>query len=1589
MNMHNTNKQLGDLNLADMDIDALASLLQAADRKESESLPGQVETKVIVPQLTAAVTNEPVLSLAQERLWFMDRLAPGSPFYNIPFALRIDGPLDMAALGQAWREVILRHEQLRACFPAGENGQPTVAFLAPERLNLPVREQTGEKREEELRLALEREAATSLDVARGPLIRACVYRHGATHHTLVFTVHHIIFDGWSLPVFLNDLLAAYAAGRQGRAPEFSPLKTSYFQFAAWHRQLVASLADEESVWWREHLANLPDLEPPTDFPRPAVQSFAGGGSSLHIDLTARLGIEALAAEAGATPFAAWLTVFCLAVSRICAQDDFAVGSSYAARIHPATENLVGFFVENLCIRTALAAETSLVENISRMQAAVLEAIKHGCLPFQHLAGALGRPRDLSRNLIYQTAFTYQNMPAATEGEVEGLVFSPLAVPVKATHMDLEILAWPSANGLDCQILYATDIFQPESIREFAGLFGELVQAAARPESAAQPAGRLGLNVQPSLLRGAPRSHATLQPWQRFAELCEKNPEATALLAAGPDGLEAEPITRNKLCGQAEAIARRLRERGLGRGSLVLLSLEPGPVMLAAMLAVWRMGWAWITVSTKYPAALMRWIRADSGAALVLTEPGLWKGDEADASVIVLPDDSRALAMEEFFGGGEPQALLGTETACILYTSGSTGRPKGVPISHAALSNRLGWMWERYPWQPEEVGCQKTSPVFVDFLWETFGALLGGIPLLCLSSETVTDIPRLVDLLERHKVTRLVLVPSLLTEMHRLPGGLTGRLPALRFLTSSGEALTPGLAVETFKTLPSVTLLNLYGSTELTADATWHELRRAEGGPVPVGKPIHNTAAAILDDRGSLLPRGAVGKLYVAGSCLASGYHGAAAAFSEAWLGPGLPPGFMPEAWDELVRLSGRARWFSTGDLARCDVSGRIYHCGRADRQIKIRGVRIEPEEIQAVLEGHPLVREARVFGLRVRDEESQQAAETDKKLVAYLIAADQEPAMKNDTALSVEQWERLYDSMYATVRGQGDILDNFLIWESSYTGGPIPPKEMREWLNSVLAELRALTPKRILEVGCGQGFILMNLAQSCEVYAGIDVSEEALACLGDLTASPEIKIKARLYLEKADAVNLPTLDRLGGERFDLAVFNSVVQYFPDADYCRRAVAAALDLVETGGRIYLGDLRNHGTLDLFHMAVQSHRGEPDASALSVLDLVNAKKRLEGELLLAPAFWINLAGELPRIAHVEIKPKRGFSDNELTEFRYEVLLHCDRHPYSDFAGEVRAWSGLSGPDELDPALAALVQKPERDALAVATIPYSRLVPYRIMSALAEESCLSETPLTLERLRREMERGLASATPADCGLNPEEIYALAEGHGLRAHITLDVNDSAFLNVIFHHPGSRPLTGVRWPARDGGGLGLQALANTPARARDEAARRAVLRDYMNQKLPPAMVPDIMVTMPDWPRTPSGKIDWKRLPNPSLRVFAGGGEIQRPASRREISLADIWKLVIGIDELSVHDNFFEIGGTSLLLTQVHQMLQEASGRTFPLAVLFQYPTIHGLAAWLEKEPSSPLKQPERTSSRLEHINRQRTARARHLFPGPEEGTVK
>ncbi|WP_370963602.1 amino acid adenylation domain-containing protein [Amycolatopsis sp. cg9] len=900
--------------------------------------------------ITRRPDGDPVpLSYQQERVWFMEQFAPGTTSYNIPVPIRLTGRLDVGVLQAALDALPVRHEALRMRFPAGDDGQPSVKLEPVVTVPLSVVD-TGS--EEAARAAVDAAAAEPFDLAEGPLLRATLARVSAEEHLLAVCTHHIVGDGWSVDLLLRDL----AAGYHGTAAALPALSIGYGDFAHWQRRtLTGAELDRQLDHWQETLRGVEPLELPTDRPRPATQAFDGAIHEFFVEQDLVRALGEVGREHGVTLFMTLLAAYQVLLARYSGQEDFAVGSSSAGRGLPELEGVVGMFINMLPLRAQLDGDPGFTELLARTRRHVLDAFDHADVPFERLVNALGVPRDVSRSPVFQAMFVLQNyemgrLGAAGESEVD---FRWLPMDLPATRFDFEFHAIEVESGLIGKFVHNTALFGGETVAGMAErlvtLLRSIVADPARPVSELDI-----LGAQRDLVVNRWNDTAGEIPPGTLHSLVEaqvaRTPEAPALTFRG------QSLSYRDLDERANGLAHRLRELGVGPGTLVGVFANRSFELVIALLGVLKAGGAYVPLDPEYPADRLAFMLEDAAAPVVLTQAALRDSLPPGAATVVVLDGVTGPVTP-------PEPLAGADDpAYVIYTSGSTGRPKGVPNGHRGIVNRLDWMQRAYGLDGSDAVLQKTPASFDVSVWEFFWPLMTGARLVLAEPGGHKDAAYLRELLDAENVTTAHFVPSMLTLFLAEPG--IEAVTALRRVVCSGEELPLDTAREFVRRLPHCELHNLYGPTEAAIDVTaWHCTPEAlaEVAAVPIGAPIRNLRIYVLDRGGNPCPVGVPGELHIAGVGLALGYHNRPELTAERFVTDPFHGG----------------RMYRTGDLAHWRADGTIAFLGRLDHQVKLRGLRIELGEIEARLREQPGVADAVVL---VRED-----TPGDKRLVGYVV----------------------------------------------------------------------------------------------------------------------------------------------------------------------------------------------------------------------------------------------------------------------------------------------------------------------------------------------------------------------------------------------------------------------------------------------------------------------------------------------------------------------------------------------------------------------------------------------------------------------------
>jgi amino acid adenylation domain-containing protein len=909
------------------------------------------------------------LSFAQERLWFLHQMQPSSPGYNLPIALRLHGALDVAALGRSFDALIARHATLRTTFhevggKPVQQIQPALSFALTE---IDLRSLPPAVREQQLALQTRAQFEQPFDLERGPLLRAALFALADEQHLLLITLHHIITDGWSNGILVDELGRLYAAQIDPSVAPLPELPYQYADLAAYERaRFAAGLLDNDLAYWKQQLSGpLPVLNLPLDHPRPAVQTTAG--ATHHVTLPAAIlpELQQLCQQEGATLVMTLLAVFNTLLYRYTGQDDLLIGVPVFNRQRSESERLIGLFVNTLVIRSSLAGNPSFRELLQRVRTASLQAYERQSYPFEKLVEALQPERDTSHTPIFQAMLSVA-AGAETEQSWPGLRLQPYDVDRPGANFDLTLEVIEQPDGLHCALVYRTDLFEPATIARLAQHFGQLLQACVQQPD--QPIERLPLLSAAERRQIVEQWNATKVEFPQTHVLhrlveqqAARTPEAIAVTYA------EQQLSYAELNARANQLAHALIARGVTPGSLVGIAVERSLELVIGLLGILKAGGAYVPLDPSYPRERLAYMLSDANVPVLLTQAHLMgELPAAQAASICLDRDWPAIAV---YSAANPEiARTPDDLAYMIYTSGSTGQPKGALNTHRGIANRLLWMQAEYGLRADDRVLQKTPFSFDVSVWEFFWPLIVGARLVVARPEGHKDAAYLAQLIADAGVTTVHFVPSMLQIFLEEPG--VARCTSLKRVICSGEALSYELQQRFFER-SAAELHNLYGPTEVAVDVSyWACQRDSARRSVPIGRPVANTQLYILDRQLQPVPIGVAGELHIGGVQVGLGYLNRPELTAEKFIDDPFTPG---------------GRLYKTGDLARFLPDGVIDYLGRIDGQVKLRGLRIELGEIEATLQQHPAVREAVVV--------VKQVAAGDQRLTAYVVA-EQEPENK-------------------------------------------------------------------------------------------------------------------------------------------------------------------------------------------------------------------------------------------------------------------------------------------------------------------------------------------------------------------------------------------------------------------------------------------------------------------------------------------------------------------------------------------------------------------------------------------------------------------
>ena len=1182
-----------------------------------------------------------------------------------------------------------------------------------------------------------------------------------------------------------------------------------------------------------------------------------------------------------------LAAFAVLLSRYSGQDDIVVGSPIANRQEAQLEEMIGFFVNALVMRVRVQAEMSFRQLLGEVRRTALEAYQHQDVPFERIVGELSPQRSLNMTPLYQVMFAMQNVPWEPH-KPNGLVAEPMRTDELhdlRVRFDLEIYAADRGGKIGFFLLYNRDLFDRWRMEQMLRHYVRVLEAVL-----ADAGQQIGLIE----LLGAEERKLILEEWndttqevpevtlpKLFEEQVLKTPDAVAVVHG------EETLSYGELNAQSNRLAQYLIGRGIGPEDVVGIALPRSLEMIVSLLGVLKAGAAYLPLDVEYPPQRLGLILEDteSRCLIVASDGTVRTGDGCQQ--IWLNDPTTQTSLKHAAVQNPTTVKLSTavcpqQSAYIIYTSGSTGRPKGVVVTHVGLislaslhARYLGLRW----------GCrvlQFASVIFDASIWEMVMALLNGGALVQVPPETQSCSTILDHLSPAHYVTHALLSPTVLATLDGCD-----ELP-LETLIVGGEACSAELVA---RWSVGRRMINAYGPTEATVCATMSgELSGSE--TPPIGKPIRNTRVYVLDHNIQPVPIGVTGELYVAGAGLARGYL--------------KRPGLTAERFVADPYGATGTRMYRTGDLARWRGDGNLEYVGRTDHQVKIRGFRVELGEIEAALRRHEQVQDAVV---------TARGEGGDKQLLGYVIRRQSEVEHSDAQESYIFEWQKLYETTYESAQENEAVNGDFNIagWESSYTGAPIATEEMRVWVEETVARLSSLGARDVLEIGCGTGLLLTRLAGECDSYVGLDFSRQVLGQLERYLSTRADLKHVELRQGLAHELSFGS-----DESIDLVVLNSIVQYFPDVDYLLKVLAEAVRVTRPGGHIFVGDVRSLPLLEAYHTSVQMYKAAGVMGLGELRDRIRKGQRSEKELVLDARLFEELGWRWAKVARVESWLKAGAYDNELSRFRYDVLLEIGEEKKEVVRPErwVRWDGGGRWREELEQALA---EGPD------ATVGVRGIRDGRVAKAVEAVRLLQvDEAKNVEQLR--------AACAEISGEDPDAVIQLAGQWGVKFSWG-GFGAEGIYDVVFN----RQWRSMERLAEAAPRAYYRRYGNSPAAAVSEAELKQELQEHLRERLPDYMVPAAIMVLASWPLTPNGKLDRKALPEPE---FVSMEDYRAPRRPEEEVLCQLFAEVLGVERVGLDDNFFELGGHSLMAVALTSRIHVTLGIELAIGTLFESPSV-------------------------------------------------
>lgn len=1444
-------------------------------------------------------TNEP-----QKEIWLSCAVGgdESNLAYNESVSLDLRGEFHSSHFLEAVNTVIARHEALRSS--VSPNGESLFIYKHISFESLIIDISAAPDQQGLLTSFTHQQMQTLFNIEQAPLFRVFLHKLSNTHYYFTLVVHHIVGDGWSLGVILEDLSKLYNASvnRENLLLD-QPIQISQYASEMTEFEQTAAYKKIQEYWLNMYKGNVPVLDLPTDFPRPSTRTYKADrlDYSLAPELVEKL--KKTGAKAGASLVNTLLSAFEVFLYQQTNQRDIVVGLPTAGQAATEHFDLVGHCVNLLPLRSSIDPNDSFTAYLKARKRAFFDAYEHQQFTFGQLIKQLNIERDHSRIPLVPVIFNI-DMGMGDNVQFAHLEHKLISNPRAYETFEIFLNATSSKSSFTLEWSYNTQLFGQQTIKRMASDFEELLQLIAT--EASLPIKELSLKKtatwkeQLKLWNNTSQDYPKGNPFTAIIDqIALKNPNKTAV------SFGKNALSYANLAELSNQFAHWLITHGIKKGDMVGLLVDRSAEMVVALLGILKAGATYIPLDPEYPEERIEYMLTDAHAKmLILSKVYSGKfGLEATESTI------EKIWSELGFQSKNPPPvnLQGTDLAYVLYTSGSTGKPKGVKIMHDNLLNFLTSMQSAPGISSDDRLLAITTISFDIAGLELYLPLIAGAELVICPQESARDGRLLLELIENQKISIMQATPA--TWRMMTDAGWT-KSYALKVLCG-GEALAKDLAANLVTKCDE--LWNVYGPTETTI---WSTLKKitVEDEILSIGHPIANTQIYILNEEGQLVAPGIIGEIYIGGDGVAAGYLNQPELTTERFIADP----FHPDSGYKL---------YKTGDLGKFQENGEIVCLGRIDQQVKIRGYRIELGEIETQLSAQDGIKQAVVI--------AREDIPGNKNLVAYVTLAENE--IKDISPTWKDRWDTIYDIATAGVDGQDLSSQNIDVnLLENWNDNDKLAIQAEEWLQQSVQRIKKLQPQHVLEIGSGGGQLLFEIAPHTQSYVATDYAQTAIDKLQhQLNAAPEKWKHVSAYACPAD-----DFSGISARPLDMIIIHSVAQYFPDTTYFIKVIEESVKRLRDGGCLFIGDMQGKNSLEMYHAMDQLPHSKPNSSHLEFEEVVHNRVKIEDEFVADPQFFYLLPKLIPAITGIDVQLRQGKAQNETTKYHYDIWLYVNSdHQVAEPPISLH-WNEVGSMD----ALLRKLQGNLLETVEVKNIFNARTAKdYTLLNWLKS----AEPTAPLQQIKDSIEF-------LEQGLHPDLFWQMGSKIGFDAHVrwTTDGTDGNF-DVVFIPEGVKMFLPAGNMLSTTPGSKSADFARIPLSTNEVFVSKATVEEWKNSLrhlLPDYMVPGDFVALKDFPLTPNYKIDKKALPKPQPRAHVTNAAEDLPHNKSEQLISDIWSAVLGLENINIKDDFFELGGHSLLAVKVMSSIEKETGKRLPLALLFENATIQKLAIKLQSD---------------------------------------